>query len=203
LAAVSLDVAVAAACADLILDCARNKLPHMFPIWRRHGVEADRIVIGGQDAFEAPPNCRVVDIAQLVATEGYGPGLRVDADAVYLGRLVRRDDELTVGNSWVPVPALNGLRGEAPGYGVIISCGLEEGELVAKLGPKLVEHPLRLRLFDARLVPVGYLIADEHADDDDDQLDDDRHPVLLFQTRGQPAHEHALGPSRTVSLAKL
>ena len=77
---------------------------------RRHGIEADRFVVGRQDHREIPAQLRIVDVAHLVAAEGQRPVLGVNSDPVDLARLVGGDDEPIVVDAAVAVPSAERLR---------------------------------------------------------------------------------------------
>src|SRR4030095_1876086 len=77
---------------------------------------------------------------------------------------------------------------------IIALAVLEEFQLGAKLRFELDEHALGRLFFQARLVPVGDLGADENADHDDQELDSDRGPVLGAQIGAETAQDHWLPP---------
>src|SRR6056297_435384 len=55
---------------------------------------------------------------------------------------------------------------------------------------KALDQERFFALFDARLVPVGHLDADEHADDHDQEVEEYREPVLVSNVLRETAQDH-------------
>src|SRR4051794_35988140 len=130
-------VPVAAFLPDLILDVSGNDLPYLFAIAGRDTVEIDGTVIRRQHQFEAAASLLVVDLAYLIAAESQRPGICVDSDAAYLARLIRSDDELSVGDLWTDAPAGECLLGIASRDCVIMLVEVVRVQLGSKLRDEL------------------------------------------------------------------
>ena len=194
----ALEVAIPALAPDIVLDLDGDDATNVFAIRRGDGIQRDLRIVGGEHEFHVSPDPGIVDIAQLFAAERQGPIFGVRADAGNLAGLVGGDDELFIADGGIAVPGSKRLIGEAPARGEICPDGVKKLELAPQLRDQLLQHPLGLDLCQPLLVPVSHLRADENADNDDQELDRDRGPVLGAQVFGQPTQDHRIAPRRAL-----
>ena len=97
--------------------------------------------------------------------------------------LVSSNHDRAIIDFWVAFPSAQRDRGISPRNFVIVACAGAKADEPTQLRLQLRQHPPGLDPLQPVGVPVRDLGAGEHADDDDPDLDRNRHPVLRPQSR--------------------
>ena len=183
---------------DLLLDRVRNDLAHAIAIARLNGRDVDGRIIESHQPGEGLAGFGIGNVAKVVGTEHQRPTRPVVVEAINLAGLIGGDDELWVADGWVPAPAGKGRVRITAGRRIIGPGTFRKALQLLHLRLELDQHLAGLLRRLALLVPVGHPGADEHAEDDDGQLDADRGPVLGPQLCERTLEDHRFPPQRCV-----
>ena len=147
--------------------------------------------VGGHQSRQRLAHAGIVEIAQAVAAEDLRPTGAVDPTEQDLAGLIRCDDEVAIADARIMTPTCERRLAVVAGHSIIGDNHPIVLGLGAKLGSEVAHHLIRLRPVDASAVPIRHLLADEDTNDNNGELDADRHPVLRSQLGHGPLEDHA------------
>ena len=171
---------VAAPGADRVLDVLGNDASDLRAIGREQ-LAFGRLVVDRHQGGEVALELGFVEVAQAIVAENLRPAAVVDPGRGELAGLVGGNHEVAVADTGIARPARKRGRRIAPRGSVVIVEALKRLADRGELGLEVVQHPRGLLALQPFLVPVGDPGTDEHADDDDRDLERDREPVLRPQ----------------------